>query len=313
MEDFLKIDILEKWSLWTVLIPYYGQWHEGYILLSTFNKNSRRNLIKNYKAYLYSMKFNKKSVIFNEEGKPLGVRIELMKILKQYPFDFFHPKIIIWTQKWFDIFMNYLISKQKFKNYVEKLNPNKDFSKIDCSKLCSKTEWDKIIITSFLLQQNIDKYLETLHKIIKTDLLATESFFIQGKSWIKYKDSSYSLHLPDTSQFRHKKYSRLLSSPFKIDSLSFSIFRKSSFSSWISSLVSLQIPVESISIPSDLDPSFTFLSTLVQMKPFLKHLSLDLSSQIPLNNLQNSFDKYKFSFRACQALADIQAESVVFK
>lgn len=78
--------------------------------------------------------------------------------------------------------MNYLISKQKFKNYVEKLNPNKDFSKIDCSKLCSKTEWDKIIITSFLLQQNIDKYLETLHKIIKTDLLATESFFIQGKS-----------------------------------------------------------------------------------------------------------------------------------
>ena len=281
MEENLKIDILERWSLWTVLLPYYGQWHEGYLILSAFSHRSRRNLIINYSAYLFSMRSNRKAIIFNEEGKPFDVRNQLMKILKNYPLDFFSPKVILYTQKWFTEFMNYLVSKQKHQKYLEKLNQLNKFWKIDWSKLWMKTEWDKIIVTGFIMKENINKYLEVILKITKTDPEFDKVFFIQGKSWIKYSND-YSLVIPEIESFRNKKHSRLLTSPFKIDSLWFSLFTQDSFKSVLSSLKSSGVSVETLSIPSSLDPNFHFLSSLSYMNPVLKHLNLTYSPLMPI-------------------------------
>ena len=97
MEEKPKINILEKFSLWTVLLPYYCECHEGFRLLCSFNKVTREGVMKHYDLYLFCMRNNVKFLEFNEEGKPAHKRIQIFKILRIMPLDFFKVKVVLYT------------------------------------------------------------------------------------------------------------------------------------------------------------------------------------------------------------------------
>ena len=67
MESY-EIPILEKYSLMLKTLPYYSYTHNGWLLLSCFSQESRKNLKDNYKAFLNWMDKNLMQVWIQHEN-----------------------------------------------------------------------------------------------------------------------------------------------------------------------------------------------------------------------------------------------------
>lgn len=51
-----RIELLNKWTIWTVLMPYFMDAFDAYNFLTRFSKKSRKELIDHFNAFYNSTK-----------------------------------------------------------------------------------------------------------------------------------------------------------------------------------------------------------------------------------------------------------------
>ncbi|CAI2361466.1 unnamed protein product [Moneuplotes crassus] len=244
---------------------------------------TRRALMENYDAYIFAMKNNIKSLEFNEEGKPMLKRIELFKRLRRIPLDLFRIKIVITSSACYREFQRLIRSRLKRKEHVYSVKNirKEEFNKIEPTYLVSKAQWDKILINSKVILENGEDFCKLLSSVNKADPVFLKSLYILGKGLIKFK-SGPTLETPDFSELRKKKFSRFLDSINRINELYFRGFAPAKFDEALQELQNASLTVESLIVPKEVCPSYSYLSNLRFMGNALKSLQIEYSPQLIL-------------------------------
>lgn len=120
-----------------------------------------------------------------------------------------------------------------------------------------------------------------LNKLSKKDPEILSSFYLLGKSLIKYKDGRF-LKLPDFSDARTKKFSRHLNSFNKVDTLYFNNFDSERFDLALDELKNNEFSAESLLVTKEIDSNSSFLGKISHMKDILKNLSIEYTKMLPI-------------------------------
>ena len=64
-----------KWPLWTVLLPYYGFAHDGFLLLNQLCKKTRSELKIKHKAFWFAMKQAMQEAEFSKTAHPTSLSL----------------------------------------------------------------------------------------------------------------------------------------------------------------------------------------------------------------------------------------------
>ena len=223
----------------------------------------------------------------NEEGKPLIARQKLFESLKMRPLDLYKIQITIVTKQCYDIFNKYLKFMISCKNYIKRLNYEKDFTRIKWGQLWGSPQWNKIIFRADLLDTNLDSfYKHIMWRLLKTndenDNLFLNSIYLQGKSLFKYKSTGNTLELPKLYYIHKGKSEMWRKYLTKIDELYINLSRQESLDDLFAQLFQKDMKVESIYLYKNTDPKFRFLRLIHHMKQVLKHLHIHYSLHLPI-------------------------------
>ena len=146
-----KIKLLHKWTIWTVLMPYYCDAFDAFLMLKNFSKSSRKTLINNFNAFYNSMYQYRKVIAIKDEDNKCLVEDKIVKLMN-YPIMLLKLEFEIDR---FDAFVAVLDFEKYTRGLIKKYPDDckADFQPIDIQFLKTDTQLGDLWIRCHLLRR----------------------------------------------------------------------------------------------------------------------------------------------------------------